>query len=282
MMRAADTLAFGEFFGSFERRFDALHCSFGLLAPGDFWRRGRPHTHESTHFMFVLEGDYVGVADGGERTHPRRSVIYVPAGTTHSNHPATANTRILAVSIAPEQVRYAADHAPLPQAEIGFRHGEIVRLATRLERECADWSPGSPLIAAGLCLEMLGAVAARDTFAEGRPPRWLAQAKALIRDHCAGRLTVQGIASTVGVHPIHLSRVFRRFLGCTAGEYLRSCRIERALALLRSPGRSLADIALECGFADQSHFSRTFRRHVGRSPSSFRRGTAMLRSDQRR
>jgi AraC family transcriptional regulator len=75
----------------------------------------------------------------------------------------------------------------------------------------------------------------------------------------------------VGVHPVTLARGFRRAYGCSVGAYLRRLRVARAAQRLAETDDALAEIALEAGFADQSHFSNLFRRETGVSPSAFRR-----------
>jgi AraC family transcriptional regulator len=72
------------------------------------------------------------------------------------------------------------------------------------------------------------------------------------------------------VHPVHLAREFRRFEHCTIGEYVRRLRIEQACRRLTHSTDPIAAIAAEAGFADQSHFARTFKRVVGMSPVQFR------------
>jgi AraC family transcriptional regulator len=270
-----DKLAFGEFYGHFERRFDIAHFSLGLVAPDDIWRNGRMHTHEAAHIIIVVEGEYVSTARNRERLLPSRSVIYVPAGTTHANHPATPKTRILAISISPEQIQQALDYVRLPESELDLQYGEIAWLARRLEAECELWGCSSSLVAAGVCLEMLGAFGARAARAETTPPRWLKAAREFLYERCCDAVSIEAIATEVGVHAIHLSRTFRRFYGCTPGGYLRACRIERATALLHSGNRALSDVAQECGFADQSHFCKVFKRHVGRTPAEFRRDSCL-------
>lgn len=68
------------------------------------------------------------------------------------------------------------------------------------------------------------------------------------KSHCAA-----------GVHPVHLCREFRRHYRVTIGDFLRSLRIDRARTLLINTRDPICDIALACGFADQSHFSTTFK-----------------------
>jgi transcriptional regulator GlxA family with amidase domain len=60
-------------------------------------------------------------------------------------------------------------------------------------------------------------------------------------------------------------------MGCSVGEYARASRVSRARCLLMASPLSLAEVAAECGYADQAHFSREFRRHSGTTPFAFRK-----------
>jgi AraC family transcriptional regulator len=108
---------------------------------------------------------------------------------------------------------------------------------------------------------------------ERTPPRWLRQVRDLLHEGFRQRLTLDGIAESVGVHPAHLARVFRQQQGCTVGDYVRRLRIEYACHCLRTSDTALATVALAAGFSDQSHFSRVFKRQTGLSPAVFREST---------
>jgi AraC-like DNA-binding protein len=69
----------------------------------------------------------------------------------------------------------------------------------------------------------------------------------------------------------HFSRAFRRTVGAAPHSWLLTHRIEVAKAKLRDRRLSLSDVALACGFADQSHLTRVFTRIVGVSPGAWRR-----------
>ena len=71
------------------------------------------------------------------------------------------------------------------------------------------------------------------------------------------------------MHPVALARAFRRTHGCSITAFRRRVRVRRAAELLVA-GASLVDVALESGFADQSHFCRIFRTEMGVTPSAFR------------
>jgi AraC family transcriptional regulator len=79
------------------------------------------------------------------------------------------------------------------------------------------------------------------------------------------------LAAFARLSPCHFSRAFRESFGCSPHEYINQRRVERAQGLMLSTVAPLSQIALDCGLADQAHFSRLFRRFVGESPSSWRR-----------
>jgi len=78
------------------------------------------------------------------------------------------------------------------------------------------------------------------------------------------------LAAVGDVHPVHLSREFRKRYGITIGEYIRKRRIEHASGLLLKSGMAMADIADTCGFSDQSHFCALFKKYSGMTPAKFR------------
>jgi AraC family transcriptional regulator len=129
----------------------------------------------------------------------------------------------------------------------------------------------SPVAIQGLAMEMFAAVSRNQTnLATHQPQRWLARAGEFLRESFTEHLTITQVASVAGVHPVYLAREFRRFHGCTIGEYIRRLRVERACFQLSASDQSLATIAAGAGFSDQSHFSRTFKRRMGMTPAQYR------------
>jgi len=84
-------------------------------------------------------------------------------------------------------------------------------------------------------------------------------------------ITLEEMAIAAGVSRFHLVRLFREFVGQSPAAFARTRRVERSKALLRSSDQSISEIALLCGFADQSHFSTVFSRSTGVPPGVFRR-----------
>ncbi len=90
------------------------------------------------------------------------------------------------------------------------------------------------------------------------------------------------IARAAGFSPFHFHRVFKSLVGETVAQFVKRQRLERALYIMsHSPGRSLTDVALECGFSSSSDFSRSFKQRFGTPPSAFDLATFRdLRRDQ--
>ena len=123
-----------------------------------------------------------------------------------------------------------------------------------------------------MALEILAHAArggAPATNLPARIPRWLDRVRERLHDQGCLRPSLTELAQLAGVHSTHLARTFHRLCHCTIGEYLRRLRLARARELLAAGDRPLAQVARECGFYDQSHFTRVFGRYVGVTPGRF-------------
>ncbi len=101
-------------------------------------------------------------------------------------------------------------------------------------------------------------------------PEWLERVRSIIEQRFAEPYKLSEIAAEAGVHPVHLAREFRKHYGTSVGEYLRRVRIEYACRELMGSNVAVTNIAFAAGFADQSHFSRTFKRLCGTTPGRYR------------
>jgi len=118
----------------------------------------------------------------------------------------------------------------------------------------------------------INAPALQCAFRPGGLAVWQAKRTvAYIEANLGSKLAIGEMADLVALSKCYFSRAFKLTLGTSPMAYLGVRRVERAKLMMASTGQPLADIALACGFADQSHLSRYFRRIVGVSPSLWRR-----------
>jgi AraC family transcriptional regulator len=92
-----------------------------------------------------------------------------------------------------------------------------------------------------------------------------------VEGNLGSKMAVRDMADLVALSTSHFSRAFKQSVGCPPMTYVAARRVERAKLMMTSTRERLAVIALACGFADQSHFNRHFRRAVGMTPRLWRR-----------
>ena len=230
------------------------------------------HRHAGATMCFVYSGAFAEQFAAVTLECRPGTFKITPAEELHSNRFGREETRGLLVEANPMGVERLGAHARILEERASFRDVHLSLLGWRLLAELKAGDTAAPLAIEGLLLEVLaGAARTHELLMRGTTlPRWVVQARDLLHD--PGRVgSLSELAEAVGVHPVTLARGFRKAYGCSVGAYLRRLRIARAARRLSEIDDSLAEIALEAGFADQSHFSNLFRRETGLSPSAFRR-----------
>jgi len=105
----------------------------------------------------------------------------------------------------------------------------------------------------------------------GLRARTLSDVLAYMNEHMSEPVGLAELANVAHVSRFHFTRLFKTSTGLSPMAYLERSRIRRAQELIVSGEMRLAEIAVAMGFADQSHFTRRFRRHTGRTPGSIAR-----------
>jgi AraC family transcriptional regulator len=144
-------------------------------------------------------------------------------------------------------------------------------ISNKLDSELAFQDEGSNLAVEALLLEAAVEIARqRIRSVDQIAPGWLKRAKVLIHEEHSRNLSLAEIGAAAGVHPVHLARAFRRYFKCTVAEYVRRIRIGAACHELEATDAAIVQIAVDLGFADQSHFTKTFKRITGMTPGGYR------------
>jgi AraC family transcriptional regulator len=108
------------------------------------------------------------------------------------------------------------------------------------------------------------------SYRSGLAPWQLRTAKALMRANLNGEISLARIASECGLSAAHFARAFRISTGAPPHRWLLNQRIQQSKALMVDSTLSLTEIAIKCGFSDQSHFTRAFTAAVGTTPGRWR------------
>lgn len=198
----------------------------------------------------------------GERTEARRilnrvlTTIYAIGGSQ------TALLKSLALELVVMMTRAAVQAGGDPAKILGLNFQSLTALARVADLEA---------LAASLCdipEQLIDAIQANVR----RPNSvQLARAVEFIHEHLADDLAREDVARAAGLSPSHFSHLMRAKTGWSFTELVTRLRVDHACHLLAHTDLGLVQIALDCGFGDQSYFSRVFRRRTKQTPGDYRR-----------
>jgi AraC family transcriptional regulator len=228
------------------------------------------HTHETPTICSVQYGRFTEYYPGKAFDCDARTLKITPAGEPHWNRFAAVDTFGLRIDVDRGTFGELPAIAGMLDERVFFEADAFALLTAQLVRELSRPDDLSPLAIEGLLLELLAQMARLKADRTPRVPRYVRAAHDLVAAQFRTRVTVEGIARTVGVPAPQLARAFRREYTCTIAQKIRQLRVEYAASALAATDAPLAEIALRAGFYDQSHFSNAFRRHFGVTPSTYR------------
>lgn len=229
------------------------------------------HAHENARFVFVLRGSFSEAYGRRNRQCTPFITIFRPPGERHAEHYHGRDIVCLSADIQPAWLEGLRRYDLNLNESGDFKCNNLMSLMTRLNGEIVNRDNISSLAIEALMLEIAVEVYRREKGRQTkcRNPLWLGDVKDYIQARLVSPLTISEIAGAVNVHPVHLARVFRQNCGCTVAEYIRRLRVEHACTRLSS-AESLVEIALNSGFSDQSHFSKTFKQVMNITPGEYR------------
>ena len=239
-----------------------------------------PHSHASLSVGAVDGGRSVFCRDGQRQRLSRGDVVLIPAGEVHSCNPESDGrwsyqmlyldvawvSNIVGEMGALDAVvlnRLPEDVAPRQV------HARLTRLNTQLFSPAAEEDKEAALLL--FVGDLFGPALLREGQRTPKPDSARLRAvQATIEARCTESLGLDELAGEAGMSRYHFVRAFARVVGMTPHAWQLDRRIQRARGLL-DQGMSLADVALQLGFADQSHFQRAFKQRVAATPGEYRR-----------
>lgn len=229
------------------------------------------HSHELPFFGLLLDGHYSERYLHRHAQFPPFTLMFRPAGIAHQDEIGPRGVRLFEIELRPLwQKRLAECSVSLDTARDDLFGGPLVWLGMKLFREVQCAATPDEFTVGSFLAELLSFAVRTPRHPSKHAPAWLPRIlDKLQTEHCR-RLTLDELAREAGVHPVHLSRVFRRCTNEGISDYVHRLRVRSACEQMLVPESSLADISFSTGFADQSHFTRSFRRITGMTPAAFR------------
>jgi AraC family transcriptional regulator len=264
----SDSLQTGTFYGKTRRRFEFGGIVLSEIAHS-FGRKLPCHTHESAYFGLLLAGSYSEKCTQRAVDYDPFTMGFHPPALTHSDEVGPCGSRMFCVELRDVFLNRSRPFLTAPQFVPDLCASQVTWLGLRLYRSFAGETLAG-LELEELCGDMLERVSGARMCEEQSRPAWLDRALELLQESYRESLTLEEIAAQVDVHPIHLSRVFRKYHGCTMADFMNRLRVQYVCRALASGWADLAIVASEAGFADQSHLGRVFKACTGQTPGKFR------------
>jgi AraC family transcriptional regulator len=221
---------------------------------------------DEAYFCFLLAGSI----SQGPDSYCSGKVIFFPHGKTHSVE-IVQHCSCFIVQVGVNLLNRLKTNTSWSDEAGGLRTWEAAWLAWRLYAEFLKPATGRGLKIEAIIFQLLAlAVRSRRENRSGHAPLWLRRVREVIEEQYLADYSLSELASLAGVHRVHLVREFRRHYGTTIGERTRKLRMDYACQLLGQTKLPLREIAAACRFADQSHFTKQFKKLSGLTPAEFR------------
>lgn len=256
----------GEFFGLTNQtvRFDGLTITdTEYTHPYVDW-----HYHENAYFTFLLQGN---MTEGN-----KKEIYDCPAGTLLYHHWEDAHynikpdifTRGFHLEVTEswfEKFQISKDSI---EGSFNLKNPALKLLMYKIFREAKINDSSFEISVHELLLNIFSELSNKFQNT-GKKPGWVNKINEVLHENFTEKLDLTYLSKTIDIHPVHLSRDFQKYFHCSLGTYIRKLKINKSLTLLNTYP-SLAEVAMECGFSDQSHFIRSFKENTGITPLQYK------------
>jgi AraC family transcriptional regulator len=262
-------LKYGEYYGSINNSIDVD----GLLLTETIYQPHStipPHYHENCYFCFVTNGGYTERFSGSTMECEKGDLILHPVSYKHSNSFDSSRVTCLNIELGKEWFyKYRLFLKPLDTVR-KIKNNAFPLLASKINKEILEPDEFSPLVIEALTIQLLADIERENRINDTRKPFWITKVEEFLHEGSSDNIKIDSLAAIAGVHPVHLSRTFKKFNDVSIGEYTRNIKVKKATEMLLRTAAPLSQIAFECGFSDQSHFIKIFKKHIGLTPKEFR------------
>jgi AraC family transcriptional regulator len=227
------------------------------------------HSHPWLHVTMVRQGHYCRKLGRRTNNYQAGSLAFLQTNDSHTDSYAPGSKCLHAVIPSEVELRLTRDFSIQGRGQIPASLS--ARFSIALQREFRHTDSDSPLIVEALLFDLVSRHLDIVRDRSSARPRWLGLLLDYLDDTFEQEWSLRNMAAEMGVHPVYLCRIFSEHFDCTLGEYIRKQRVLRAWQLLAIGDAPVAEIAFGSGFADQSHFTRAFKKQFGITPGEWRR-----------
>jgi AraC family transcriptional regulator len=228
------------------------------------------HYHENAHFAFTTNGNLIETHRKEKIQLSKGFLMFNNSQDPHFNSHYSENVSALHIDIDEKWFEKHLIPRNTFEGVLKLHDPSLKYIFLKINREIKNFDHVSALAIEGLVLQAMAEMMRTDQGKKTKNPLWVEQVKEMLQERFAEKLSLAEISAVLGIHPVYLSQQFPVYFNDTFGDYIRKIRIRQALDLINDQSASIVQIANSCGFSDQSHFTRCFKRIVGTTPAAYR------------
>lgn len=228
------------------------------------------HFHENPYLMYLLKGDLYDVNKRQKTLCPSGSLLLHNWQEPHFNTKESDYARGFHIEFERSWFTNKQLDIDLWEGSKRLENPKSHHLLAQLYAEFKTHDAYSKVSIELLLLQLCEGISFDQVPKKHIEPSWLPRLKMLLNDSHE-TVSLRYLSNQLGVHPVHISRAVPKYLSTTLGDYLRQQKIKKALGFLLGTNLSLLDITYSCGFSDQSHFIRTFKRYMDCTPQQYKK-----------
>jgi AraC-like DNA-binding protein len=228
------------------------------------------HGHSYAYFSWNVKGlTYEEFEDGSSRENTPWLTGFHPLSERHRSQ-IKKPTTVMAVRLKPSfRKKLEHKYGPFPNSTV-LNNSLAIELGQWIFKEAWSQDSVSSLVLEGLVHQLVGELY-REMHRSNQPTeQWLVSLGEKMERNWKEPLDLAKIALEFDLHPNYISRAFARHFGRTLSEQKSAIRLRHAARILTTSELSVASIAAECGYYDEAHFSRAFKKRFGTSPGKYR------------
>ena len=257
----------GKFLGVNSRSFDADGV---VVSETQYHRKVFEgwHSHANYHITLVVKGGNLEQRKTEEFAAAPGTIVFYRRGELHRNRNTLHPSKNINLEI--KDAFLAKYQWSIPALDLRqWRWADAKFMLLKIYKECLTNDAQSITSIHALALALLSSPLEEKTFE--KIPLWANRLREIINDRWNENVSLVELSASLSIHPVTISKKFPRIFACTLGGYMRKVKIEKAISLIGQSHNSLADIAYQCDFADQSHFIRAFKAATGLLPGEFKK-----------
>ena len=228
------------------------------------------HYHENPYFMYIQTGQLLDISKKQDIRCGPGALLLHNWQEAHYNKMHSSNSKGFHIEFDRKWLIDRGFDETLWEGSGVLKNPIWHQIVVQILAEFHMDDESTTLAIESLVLQLCHALQQESNLYNEKNPKWVKLIRDILFEE-SDEYDLKSLAAMLEIHPVYLSSAFPKYFNETLGSFIRKIKVKKSLAALQSNEKSLSEVAYSCGFADQSHFIRCFRRQMGLTPLQFRK-----------